>query len=109
VANGSIYYTLRQGIGSVKAIDRATLTITTIAGTQPFPSHILASEIDLHWTTDGDADCVLGNGSVRRAALDSDTVSTLAEGLLCPTNFVEDASYIYWGAGSKIFRAPKSL
>ncbi|HZF49527.1 MAG TPA: hypothetical protein VE093_12800 [Polyangiaceae bacterium] len=107
VANGSIYYTLRQGIGSVKAIDRVTFSITTIAGTQPFPSHILASEIGLHWATDGDADCLLGNGSVRRSI--DDAVATLAEGLLCPTNFVEDASYIYWGAGSRIFRAPKSL
>jgi hypothetical protein len=107
VEESKIYAALRvpNATGVILSIDEDT-TFATNEGTTTFPTHVRSNGKRVFWTGSTDASCA-GTGFVRaKPVFINEESKVLAGSLVCPSNLVIHGSFIYWGAGTKIYRAP---
>jgi hypothetical protein len=104
---GKIYATIGDnGNGAIVSIDEDTLGVTQ-EETEPNPTHILSDGVNLYWTGNSSDDCQAGVGFIRtKVSGPSGKAQIMAGSLPCLSNLVAYGKYIYWGAGTKIYRAP---
>lgn len=109
VDDQNVYWTVRGMGGSVWGNSKTVIpgSGTPLAMSQPFPTHVFAAGKFIYFSNDGTDDCQAGSGKVlrRSASLDFGApLESLATKQVCPSNFVKDALYVYWGSGTRIYR-----
>jgi hypothetical protein len=109
VENGRIYAAVRNNESGIVLIHENQLVPVRTASAL-FPTHVVTDGVSVYWTDNTLADCGAGVGSIRAKLVDDPGEgATLASPLQCPTHFVKDQKYVYWGAGTRIYRVLRSM
>jgi hypothetical protein len=106
VRNGPIYAAIGTGdAGEIVSVGADSSGLTTEAAA-PFPGRVVTDGARIFWTGSAEG-CAAGDGFVKSKLAGQEGVTVvLADSLPCTTRLVERNKFIYWGAGSKIYRAP---
>jgi hypothetical protein len=104
--NGPIYAAIGAGdAGEIVSVGADSSGLTTEAAA-PFPGRVVTDGARIFWTGSAEG-CAAGDGFVKSKLAGQEGVTVvLADSLPCTTRLVERNKFIYWGAGSKIYRAP---
>jgi hypothetical protein len=108
---GDIYFTdvNADGVGTVAKTSAGGGAVTMIAGDQPGPTAIVASDASVAWANQGTPPA-FDDGAIVRVLKDG-TVATIADGRPYPGFIVADETHAYWieghlGEVGRVARAP---
>jgi sugar lactone lactonase YvrE len=95
VDDASVYWTDADA-GTVARVDKAGVSVETLATAQDHPTRIALDIDSVYWTDRGDPGCVAASGSVAKRAKAGGPVVVLAQGLRCPEGIAVDGQHVYW-------------
>lgn len=79
-----------------------------VLASRVYPRHILSTDLRLYWFEQASTDCAASVLYTVALPLSAGPVPEAVTNVSsCPTNLIQDATFIYWAAGPKIYRMLK--
>jgi hypothetical protein len=110
VDDNYVYWSIKGSGGYLTAKPKDSQdNFVVIASGQPYPTHVFADGNNVYWVNEVTEPCGTPVGVVSRvpAGIEFSPPEILASDVVCPSNFVMNGSHVYWGGGSKIYRAER--
>jgi hypothetical protein len=109
VDSTDVYYSTQGSVaGAIRAVPKGGDIAGKDFGVAPsMPTHIAVDEGYVYWIDLGNSQCIQNTASFWRVSKTTLEPKEIASGFTCPSNFVQDNDYIYFGSGKELFRFPK--